>query len=153
MKTRKIDYQQAEDEYKLDNKNKIYNEEIHNEEINNEEVYNEIVYTSFYIEKIGQIIITIFNFIIKSIIFIFNISSIYFLWIFLHYTSSHLYIKLCVPDTIIGFVLSPFMTATPHCQGLRWIVYNGANMINNMWIILGTWITANILVINRNNIV
>ena len=50
MKTRKIDYQQMDHEYNLDNKNKIYNEEI----------YNEIVYTNFYIEKFGEIIITIF---------------------------------------------------------------------------------------------
>jgi len=138
MKTRKIDY----------------DETCHEEQIDNEEqIYGEIVYTNFYIEKLGEMIITFFYFIIKSIIFLFNIGSIYFLWIFLHYTASHLYVKLCVPHTIIGFVLSPFMTATPHCQGLRWIVYNGANMINNMWIVFGTWIAANILVINRNNII
>jgi hypothetical protein len=51
----------------------------------------------------------------------------------------------------MGFILSPFMTATPHCQGLRWIVYNGANMISNMWIIFGAWICSSILIINKDN--
>lgn len=56
------------------------------------------------------------KFFYKIIRLIFNISGIYLLWIFLHYVASHLYVKLCVPNTIIGFIMSPFMTSTPHCQ-------------------------------------
>jgi len=96
-------------------------------------------------------IIYLGKFIYKSIKLIFKISGIYILWICLHYISSHLYIKFCVPSNIIGFLMSPFMTATPHCQGLRWVVYNAAGMINNMWIILGTWICSTILILNQNN--
>jgi len=77
--------------------------------------------------------------------FIFSVTGVYLLWIFLHYFASHLYVKLCVPNTVIGFLMSPFMTATPHCQGLRWVVYNAANMINNMWIICGSFICSTIL--------
>ena len=91
------------------------------------------------------------DFIYTSILFIFRVSGVYLLWILLHYVASHLYVKFCVPKTIIGFIMSPFMTATPHCQGLRWIVFNAANMINNMWIILGTWICSTILIINRSS--
>ena len=80
--------------------------------------------------------------------FIFGISGIYLGWICLHYFASHLYVKLCVPSTVMGFLLSPFMTSTPHCQGLRWIVYNAANIINNMWILCGTWVCSTILKIN-----
>lgn len=87
----------------------------------------------------------------KTIKFIFKISGIYLLWICLHFVSSHLYVKFCVPSTFIGFIMSPFMTATPHCQGLRWITYNAANMINNMWIIFGAWICSTILIINKHN--
>ena len=87
----------------------------------------------------------------KTIKFIFKVSGIYLLWICLHYAASHLYVRLCVPSTLIGFIMSPFMTATPHCQGLRWIVYNAANMINNMWIIFGAWICSTLLIINRDN--
>jgi hypothetical protein len=87
---------------------------------------------------------------IKFIGVFINITGIYLVWIFLHYIASHLYVRMCVPSTLIGFLLSPFMTATPHCQGLRWIVFNAANMINNMWIILGAWIMSNILVVTRD---
>ena len=80
--------------------------------------------------------------------FIFGVSGIYLAWICLHYFASHLYVNFCVPKTIMGFIFSPFMTATPHCQGLRWVVYNAANMINNMWIVCGTWICSTLLKIN-----
>jgi hypothetical protein len=95
-------------------------------------------------------IIFCFQFTYKTIKIFLKISGIYLLWIFLHYFASHLYVKLCVPNTIIGFLISPFMTATPHCQGLRWVVYNAANMINNMWIILGSWICSTLLIINKD---
>jgi hypothetical protein len=80
--------------------------------------------------------------------FIFGVSGIYLVWICLHYFASHLYVKFCVPSTVVGFLLSPFMTATPHCQGLRWVVYNASNMINNMWIVLGTWVGSTLLNFN-----
>jgi hypothetical protein len=91
-----------------------------------------------------------FKFLYKIICFILKVGGVYLLWICLHFVSSHLYVKLCVPSTFIGFVMSPFMSATPHCQGLRWIVYNAANMINNMWIIFGAWICSTILIINKD---
>ena len=77
-----------------------------------------------------------------------KICGVYFAWIALHYSASHLYVKLCVPDTLFGFLMSPFMTATPHCQGLRWVVTNGASMINNMWIVLGGWLCSTIFSTN-----
>jgi hypothetical protein len=92
-----------------------------------------------------------FEFIYKGIVFVIKISGIYLLWILLHYAASHLYIKWCVPSTLIGFLLSPFMTTTPHCQSLRWIVYNAAHMINHMWILLGTWICSTFLIVHREN--
>jgi hypothetical protein len=91
------------------------------------------------------------EFTFKTIRFIIKVSGIYLLWIILHYIASHLYVKLCVPNTVIGFLISPFMIATPHCQGLRWIVYNAANIINNMWILMGSWICSILLIINNNN--
>jgi hypothetical protein len=89
------------------------------------------------------------DFLYDSVVYIINISGIYLLWIFLHYIASHLYINCCVPNTIYGFFMSPFMIPAPHCQGLRWIVYNGSNIITNMWIVLGTWLCS-LLVINKN---
>jgi hypothetical protein len=99
-----------------------------------------------YLNISCNLIIISFQYTYKIVRIFINVSGIYVLWIFLHYLASHLYIKLCVPNTVIGFFMSPFMTATPHCQGLRWIVYNAAIMINNMWITLGTWICSFLLI-------
>jgi hypothetical protein len=124
MKNKNINFQE---------KNNIENQDIYNEK---ENIISDKKYENF---------IYFYNYIIYLLKFLINISGIYIVWIFLHYFASHLYIKLCVPNSIIGFILSPFMTSTPQCQGLRWLIYNGANIINNMWTILGTWIAANIL--------
>ena len=110
------------------------------------------------LEKIskGKLFDTFYNFstdicsfILRSTLFIFKVSGIYFLWISLHYFSAHLYVKFCVPSTIIGFIMSPFMIMTPHCQGLRWIVYNAANIINNMWILIGAWVYSMIWILGK----
>jgi hypothetical protein len=91
-----------------------------------------------------------FLFTFNTSVILFKISGMYMLWICLHYFSAHLYIKFCVPDTIIGFIMSPFMISTPHCQGLRWIVYNAANTINHMWILIGAWIYSMIWIVGTN---
>jgi hypothetical protein len=110
----------------------------------------QITVSTFY-NNFSIIVVYVFNKTCIVIKYTINIAGIYFLWIILHYFASHLYIKFCVPHTIIGFFMSPFMTATPHCQGLRWIIYNGANMINNMWVVLGTWICSALLILNKHS--
>ncbi len=65
---------------------------------------------------------------------------VYVLWIAAHYLASHMYARACVPLTPIGFLISPFIVATPHCQALRWTIYNGGLTIANMWILLGGWL-------------
>lgn len=91
------------------------------------------------------------SFLYKTVKIIIKISGVYLLWIFLHFCASYLYTKLCVPTTLLGLLMSPFLTATPHCQGLRWVIYNGANIINNMWIVVGTWLCANIMGLNNDS--
>jgi len=145
---------------KVNKKNikKILDENIEEEDISIEEIQNqqdkELEKCETNTDKIFRIsyniIIYCCEFTYKTIRFVVSISGIYLLWICLHYFSSHLYVKLCVPNTILGFIMSPFMTATPHCVGLRWIVYNAAQMINNMWVFLGTWICSTLLIINNN---
>ena len=123
------------------------NDVIENDAIENDvddEIENIVHNSDFILERIYNI----FSHIQNIFKFIFGISGIYLAWICLHYFASHLYVKFCVPITVMGFFLSPFMTATPHCQGLRWVVYNAANMINNMWIVCGTWICSKLLNIN-----
>jgi len=63
----------------------------------------------------------------------------YTAWILLHYISSHLYPHLCTPLNIYGFITTPFTITLPHCQALRWIIYNSGEKIINMWLLLGAW--------------
>lgn len=95
---------------------------------------------SKYIETIYYIPIWIAHFFYTCITIAIKTCGVYVLWICLHYVSAHLYVKMCVPNTIMGFIMSPFMMSTPHCQGLRWIVYNASNVVNNMWMVIGAWI-------------
>jgi hypothetical protein len=68
-----------------------------------------------------------------------KIIAIYFVWICIHYCASHLYVRLCTRGTFIGFILSPFLVSSPHCQALRWCILQGANQIVLMWATIGTW--------------
>lgn len=103
-----------------------------------------------FLQILSDNLIIMLNIIIKTICFLFNTLKIYMLWVSLHYVASQLYIELCVPKTVFGFLASPFITSTPQCQSLRWVIYNGANIISNMWIVLGTWITTTLLIVNKN---
>lgn len=107
----------------------------------------ENTYFSYIVNKIPDFLINISNAAYKVINITISLYGIYFVWTMLHFFASHLYIKLCVPLSFMGFIISPFMTATPHCQGLRWIIFNGANMIHNMWLIVGSWMASVLLII------
>ena len=106
----------------------------------------ENTHVSYILNKVPIILINVGTAVSKVINVIIAVYGIYFIWTMLHFCASHLYIKFCVPFTFIGFVVSPFMTATPHCQGLRWIIFNGANMIHNMWMIIGSWVCSILLI-------
>jgi hypothetical protein len=75
---------------------------------------------------------------------------IYLLWIVLHYISPHLYVHFCVPLTLQGFIMSPFIAPSPHCQALRWAIYNGGNTIIAMWVVFGTWIMQKLITTKTN---
>jgi hypothetical protein len=138
---------------------------INNEENNQENILykeklsesqdNEIInYKPFFDSFMENSYYFIYNsgrYIYIAIKFIIQISGIYVIWIVLHFVAAHLYTTLCVPNNIVGLFMSPFLTATPHCQGLRWIIYNAANVINNMWLVLGAWICSTLLVTSRDN--
>ncbi len=77
--------------------------------------------------------------------YIYSASSIYLFWIMLHYFSAQLYVYYCAPRGFYGFLISPFLVAAPHCRAIRWIIHNGGNMVDNMWLILGTWLCSKII--------
>jgi len=74
--------------------------------------------------------------------YIIGLCGMYIIWITLHYFAAHAYVYLCVPGTIIGFLMAPFIIPAPHCQALRWLVYNGGNNIIAMWVMFGAWISS-----------
>ena len=74
--------------------------------------------------------------------FIYDVAGIFILWIIIHYVSANLYSNFCAELTVYGFVKSIFVSQTPHCIAMRWIIYNGGNAINSMWISFALWITT-----------
>jgi hypothetical protein len=132
----------------IENNGELTKKEIN--ELNDNFLYKKNNISNTLFENSYYYISFSFNFLYKTIKIIIKISGVFLLWIFLHFFASYLYTKLCVPTTLFGLIMSPFLTSTPHCQALRWIIYNGANFINNMWIVVGTWLCANIMDLNKN---
>jgi len=77
--------------------------------------------------------------------YICEVIGIYILWIILHYVSANLYPYFCAELGIWGFIQSIFVAESPHCIAMRWMIYNGGNVIHVMWISLGVWIVGKIL--------
>jgi len=94
-----------------------------------------------YINTVHYMVNSLFRVVnpIKSLVFY------YILWITLHYICAHMYPELCAPKTIYGFVITPFIVSAPHCVAMRWVIYEGSNLIHTMWIVFGTWITSRLL--------
>ena len=81
----------------------------------------------------------------KSIINnIYDIAGIFILWIILHYAASNLYPRFCADLSIFGFIKSIFIAQSPHCIALRWVIYNGGNVINSMWVSIALWFTTKV---------
>jgi hypothetical protein len=69
-----------------------------------------------------------------------RIFVVYSLFILIHYLATHLYTYFCTPLSFSGIIMSPFLVPSPHCEGLRWVIYHGAIKIKGMWILLGGYI-------------
>ena len=77
--------------------------------------------------------------------YVYSVSSIYLFWILLHYFSAHLYVYYCLPSGVYGFLISPFLVAAPHCRAIRWVIQSGGAMMDNMWLVFGTWVCSKII--------
>ena len=80
--------------------------------------------------------------IICKMTYLLSISKVYLVWILIHYATSQCYVKFCTPPNIYGLIMSPLLSSAPHCKAMRWAIYTGANTIESMWVIIGTWICA-----------
>jgi hypothetical protein len=76
---------------------------------------------------------------------VYEVTGVFILWITLHFIASNLYQKFCAELTLLGFIKSVFVAQGPHCIALRWVIYNGGMVINNMWISIGIWFTGKLL--------
>lgn len=72
-------------------------------------------------------------------------SSVYLFWVGMHYFSSHAYPYFCADLSFSGMVTSPFMVITPHCKALHWVQKTSTLAIENMWIVLGSWLATQLL--------
>lgn len=73
----------------------------------------------------------------------------YLFWVVIHFTVSNLYIYLCAPMTMWGFIWSPFMAVAPHCQGLQWLFNISTNTISQMWTVAGVWFSGKLVGVFR----
>jgi hypothetical protein len=93
--------------------------------------------------------ITVFNILKKGLKLIYDIAGLCIIWIIIHYAAANLYSTYCAEFTVIGFVKSMFVAQEPHCVAMRWVIYNGGNMINSMWLSIAVWLTTKLF----NNLV
>jgi len=114
-----------------------------------------LIKLSSYLIKIILLIIMIIQnetynnnitFIKKCILFFKKTFGIYLLWIIIHFISVQLYVYFCTPLTLYGFLISPFISCAPHCKALNWTIYNSSNIIEYMWVLVGSWICSKILI-------
>jgi len=76
-----------------------------------------------------------------------SIAGLYILWMILHFVSANLYVYYCAYMSLFGFLMSPVLASAPHCRAIRWVLNSGAQSIDAMWIVLGTWVCSKLALI------
>ena len=74
----------------------------------------------------------------------YDIAGVFILWITIHFVAANLYSRFCAEQSLLGFIKSIFIAQAPHCIAMRWIIYNGGNVINSMWISIAVWFTSKV---------
>lgn len=115
-------------------------EESDNSECDSEDSFN---IESLSVHRvIRRMAVTFYPSVKPVAVYAYNASGLYLFWICLHYIGANMYTYYCVPSFFQGFIMSPFLVSAPHCKAIRWVVHNGGNTIDNMWIMLATWICS-----------
>lgn len=76
-----------------------------------------------------------------------SVAGLYILWMVLHFVSANLYVYYCAHMSLFGFLMSPVLASAPHCRAIRWVLNSGAQSIDAMWIVLGTWVCSKLALI------
>jgi len=76
-----------------------------------------------------------------------SVAGLYILWMVLHFVSANLYVYYCAHTSLFGFLMSPVLASAPHCRAIRWVLNSGAQSIDAMWIVLGTWVCSKLALI------
>jgi len=63
----------------------------------------------------------------------------------LHYIAANAYAIWCTPQTIIGFIISPFMTVTPVCATLRWSITIFGDYLASIWTLAFLWVSTSLV--------
>jgi hypothetical protein len=96
---------------------------------------------------------TAFNVAKPYLVAVNSIAGLYILWMVLHFVSANLYVYYCAHMSVFGFLMSPVLASAPHCRAIRWVLNSGAQSIDAMWIVLGTWVCSKLALIGGSSIV
>lgn len=84
----------------------------------------------------------VYNLYTKTMSTIPGIVFVYFGVVAVHYIASNVYPTLCSPWSIFGFIMTPFMVVTPHCEALRWSIHYTGDQIRNGWLWVGAYLVG-----------
>jgi cytochrome c oxidase assembly protein Cox11 len=76
--------------------------------------------------------------------YVYDVAGIFILWIVIHYAAANFYPMFCAETSVYGFIKSVFVAQAPHCVAMRWLIYNGGNVINSMWTSVALWFSTKI---------
>mgnify|MGYP001299196063 FL=1 len=81
---------------------------------------------------------------LSSSSFISTLSAIkvYLFWNTMHWGAIQIYHQFCAPKTLVGYIMTPIMTQTPHCKTLDWFHRASTDAFNNISILVITWGTT-----------
>ena len=69
-----------------------------------------------------------------------TIVCVYFGIVLAHFICSNVYPIWCCKNTWYGFIMTPFMVVTPHCEALRWVMHYTGEQIRNVWLWIGSYL-------------
>lgn len=77
-------------------------------------------------------------------------SNLDFIYLFLmatilHFIAANAYAKWCTPSSVVGFLVSPFMTVTPVCSTLRWSITVFGDYMSSIWTMVFVFISKNVV--------